>query len=170
LKERKELNDKIKNASGMAKIKYQMQLNNLYASFISECKELPNKNLSNYSMFGNKETKAVDVDYDRIVFDTYDYLDKTIGFYLSDIFYAAFQKYYETTQDTRAEKLAKFVKYGTDNEKEIWMLRYGLTFEDIEWAKDCIESINQETIEFNNNIQKLESEKIDTIKRFIPSN
>lgn len=170
LKERKELKDKIKNATGMTKIRYQMRLNNLYASFVSECKELPNKNLSNYSMFGNREIKAVDVDYDRIVFDTYDYLDKTIGFYLSDIFYAAFQKYYEATQDTRAEKLAKYVKYGTDNEKEIWMLRYGLTFEDIEWADDCIECINQEAIEFNNNIQELEAEKIDIIKRFIQNN
>ena len=118
-------------------------------------------------MFGNREIKAADVDYDRIVFDTYDYLDKTIGFYLSDIFYAAFQKYYETTQDTRAEKLAKYVKYGTDNEKEIWMLRYGLTFEDIEWADNCIDSINQEAIVFNNNIKELESEKIDIVKRFI---
>ena len=33
-------------------------------------------------MFGKDETRANEVDYDRIVFDTYDYLDKTIGFNL----------------------------------------------------------------------------------------
>ena len=29
-------------------------------------------------------------------------------------------------------KMANFVKYGTDNEKEIWLLKYGFSFEDIE--------------------------------------
>lgn len=170
LKERKELNAKIKSSTGVVKVKHQIQLNSLYAAFVSECRELPNKKLNNYSMFGNKEIKASDVDYDRIVFDTYDYLDKTIGFHLSDIFFAAFQKYYETTQDERAEKLAKYVKYGTDNDRHIWMLRYGLTFEDIEWANSYIESINQEEIIFNDAVDELEPEQYNIIKRFIPDN
>lgn len=169
LKERKELKEKIKSSVGVTKLRYQVQLNNLYAAFVSECNELPNKKLNLYSMFGNREIKANEVDYDRIVFDTYDYLDKTIGFHLSDIFYAAFQKYYESTQDTRAEKLAKYVKYGTDSDRHIWMLRYGLTFEDIEWAEKYIEDINQEEIVFNNDIEELEPEKYNTIKRFIPN-
>lgn len=79
-------------------------------------------------------------------------MDKIIGFQLSDIFYAAFKKYYENTQDFRADKLAKYVKYGTDNENEIWMLRYGLSFEDIEWANNCIDRINQEEIVFNDRV------------------
>lgn len=169
LKERRELKAKIKSSVGVARIRYQVQLNNLYAAFVSECNELPNKNLNNYSMFGNGETKANDVDYDRIVFDTYDYLDKTIGFHLSDIFYAAFQKHYESTQDTRAEKLAKYVKYGTDSDRYIWMLRYGLSFEDIEWVDDYIESINQEEIIFKDDIDELEPERYNIIKRFIPN-
>lgn len=169
LKERKELKEKIKSSVGVTKLRYQVQLNNLYAAFVSECNELPNKNLNLYSMFGNREIKAKDVDYDRIVFDTYDYLDKTIGFHLSDIFYAAFQKYYESTQDVRAEKLAKYVKYGTDSDRHIWMLRYGLTFEDIDWADNYIEDINQEEIVFNNDIDELESERYNIIKRFIPN-
>lgn len=40
----------------------------------------PDKQLPVFSMFGNKETRAISVDYDRTVFDTYDYLDKIIGF------------------------------------------------------------------------------------------
>ena len=118
-------------------------------------------------MFGYNEIKAIDVDYDRIVFDTYDYLDKTIGFYLSDIFYTAFKKYYETTKDIRADKLSKYVKYGTDNERQIWMLRYGLTFEDIEWADKYIAEINEEEIVFNTNVNELEKEKYTILERFI---
>lgn len=72
-----------------------------------------------------------DVDYDRIVFDTYDYLDKIIGFKLSDIFFAAFNEYFEKTNDIRAKRMAQLVKYGTEDNKEIWMLRYGFTFEDM---------------------------------------
>lgn len=169
LKERRDLKEKIKSSVGVNKLRYQVQLNNLYAAFVSECNELPNKKLNLYSMFGNREIKANEVDYDRIVFDTYDYLDKTIGFHLSDIFYAAFQKYYESTQDSRAEKLAKYVKYGTDSDRHIWMLRYGLTFEDIEWAENYIKDINQEEIVFNNGIEELEPERYNIIKRFVPN-
>lgn len=167
LKERRDLTNKIRKATKFNKIIYQKQFSNLYAAFIAECRDIPNKNLSNFSMFGNKEIKAADVDYDRIVFDTYDYLDKIIGFKLSDIFYAAFKKYFDSTSDFRAEKLAKFVKYGTDNNKEIWMLRYGFTFEDIEWIKDYIVEINQEEIIFTPSAYELTDEKLAIIQRFM---
>ena len=72
------------------------------------------------------------MDYDIITYDTYDYLDKLIGLYLSDIFYAAFIKYNERCPDDRAVKMADLIKYGTYNTKYIWMLRYGMSFEDIE--------------------------------------
>ena len=57
-----------------------LKLQHLQAQFVAGYAEIPNKNLQVFSMFGNNETKAIDVDYDRIVFDTYDYLDKIIGF------------------------------------------------------------------------------------------
>ena len=129
--------------------------------------EIPNKSLKAFSMFGNNETKAIDVDYDRIVFDTYDYLDKIIGFKLSDIFYASFNEYFEKTNDLRAKRMARLVKYGTENEKEIMMLRYGFSFEDIEWLEPYIREINQEEIVFSREIKKLPIEKMDIIKRFI---
>lgn len=142
-------------------------MQHLYASFISGYAEIPNKNLQVFSMFGNNEIKAIDVDYDRIVFDTYDYLDKIIGFKLSDIFYAAFNEYYEKTSDIRAKRMAQLVKYRTENEKEIWMLRYGFSFEDIEWLEPYVEVINQEEIIFSREIDKLPVEKMDVIKRFV---
>jgi hypothetical protein len=66
---------------------------------------------------------AKDVDFDIVVYDTYDFLDKLIGFKLSDIFYAAFKINFENTHDKRSLTFANLIKYGTSNEKEILMLR-----------------------------------------------
>lgn len=128
--------------------------------------DIPDKNLSSYPLI-SADTKAKDVDYDLVVYDTYDYLDKLIGFKLSDIYYAIFHKYYLSTNDKRASKLANYFKYGTDNNQEIWMLRYGLTFEDIEWASGCIEKIDENEILFNNRINELDNDKFNIIKQYI---
>lgn len=167
LEKRKELKALIENSTGTSKKIYTQQLDSLYASFVTECAEIPNKQLKAYSMFGNKEVKARAVDYDRIVFDTYDYLDKLVGFQLSDIFFAAFHNYFLQTQDVRAEKFSKYVKYGTDDVSEIWMLRYGLTFEDIEWAKNYIISIDEKEIQFKPTVLEIEQDKLDVLSRFI---
>lgn len=166
---REELNEIINsdNINALEKHKAKLDLNNLYADFVTEYAEIPNKSLQVYSMFGNNETKAIDVDYDRIVFDTYDYLDKIIGFKLSDIFYASFKEYFNKTYDERAFKMANFVKYRTIDNKEIWMLRYGLSFEDIEWLKPYIVSINQEEIIFSPEINSLSADRMSVIERFI---
>ncbi|SHO48935.1 DEAD/DEAH box helicase [Anaerocolumna xylanovorans] len=167
LQKRKSLQAEIKNADGFNKIISQRELDGLYAAFVTECKDIPDKNIRNFSMFGNREVKAKDVDYDRIVFDTYDYLDKIIGFKLSDIFYAAFAQYYERTNDIRADKLAKYVKYGTDSMRHIWMLRYGLTFEDIEWVEEYIDDINEEEIKFKTEIKQIDETRYNLVARFI---
>lgn len=138
----------------------------LPAKFIRGYDDIPNKSLPNYSIY-KRGTKATDVDYDRIVFDTYDYLDKLISFKLSDIFYAVFSEYYKRTNDIRALKMAQYFKYGTDNENEIWMLRYGLSFEDIEILKPYIVSIGQEEIVFSADIQNLSPEQIKPVERYL---
>ncbi len=127
--------------------------------------EIPNtKNF--YSPLFSKETLAVDADYDLIVFDTYDYLDKLIGNKLVDVFYAFFEKYYKTVNDERAKKMSMLVKYGTFNEKQIWILRYGFSFEDISWISSCIDKINENEIVFNSNILSLTKDKMDKIAPF----
>ncbi len=138
----------------------------LEAKFISGFDDLPNKELRPYGLF-ERGTKAKDVDYDRIVYDTYDYIDKLIGFKLSDIFYAAFYLYYEKTNDERALSLAKYVKYGTDNERYIWMIRYGMSFEDIEVLDEHIESINEKEIVFKQSINGVSEEKKQSIIRYL---
>ena len=104
------------------------------------------------------------------MYDTYDYIDKLIGFKLSDVFYAAFFKFHEKHQDARALKLSKYIKYGTDNERHIWMLRYGMSFEDIEILDNHITSINSEQIIFKDSIKELSDEEKSSILRFLNYN
>ena len=143
------------------------EANNLKAKYLIGCHDIPNKSLTSYPLISSNML-AKDVDYDLIVYDTYDYLDKLIGFKLCDIFYAIFHQYYEKTQDQKALKLAKYFKYGTDKEREIWMLRYGLTFEDIEWASDCIDSIDESEIVFNEKVEDLDESQLKSIEQYLP--
>ena len=72
-----------------------------------------------------------------------------------------------TSPDEQAEKMANLTKYGTYNTKHIWMLRYGMSFEDIELLEDYIESIDERGIivmqEFSNLPQKVKG----CIDRFV---
>ena len=145
--------------------KRSILLNNLLAKFYTEYSEIPNMNLNPYSALNG--VLAKDVDYDFIISDTYDYIDKLIGFKLIDVFYACLIKYYEKTDDLRAIKLSKFIKYGTDNERYILMLRYGLTFEDIELLDEYILYISEEEIVVKQSIYELSENQLSAIKRFI---
>ena len=104
---------------------------------------------------------------DLIVYDTYDYLDKLIGFKLSDIFYAVFYQYYEATSDECALRLAKYFKYGTDKEREIWMLRYGFSFEETELVSECIDFIDETEIKFNDRINALNEAQLQVIEQYV---
>lgn len=154
------------STSAIDKIKIKKLANNLQARFIRGFDDIPNRNLPNYSIYP-RGTKAVDVDYDRIVFDTYDYLDKLIGFKLSDVYYAIFNQYYQKHNDERALRLAKYFKYGTDDMKEIWMLRYGMSFDDIEVIKPYVVSVSQEEMILSPAIQKLSSHQIKSVERYL---
>ena len=122
--------------------------------------------LKRYSLF-KPNTLARDVDYDTIVYDTYDYLDKLIGFKLSDVYCATLKKYYLSNHDERALKLAKYIKYGTANERHIWMLRYGMSYEDIEVLEEHIEDIDETQITFKPSINDVPEEDRAVINRFI---
>lgn len=142
------------------------ELNKLQANFITGYHGIPDKNHPVYSLF-SLGTKAIEVDYDLIMYDTYDFIDKLIGFKLSDVFYAAFIKYFETTGDPRAEKMSKYIKFGTDNDRHIWMLRYGMSFEDMEALEPHIKEISAEEIVFFDSISDVPDEKKISISRFI---
>ncbi len=142
------------------------EANSIPAKYIVGYHDIPDKDLTAYPLVSTSIT-AKDVDYDLIVYDTYDYLDKLIGFKLSDIFYAIFYQYYEATSDERALRLAKYFKYGTDKEREIWMLRYGFSFEEIEWVSECVDSIDETEIKFNDKINALDDAQLKSIEQYV---
>lgn len=146
--------------------KHPERVNQIAAKYMVGYNDIPNKNLPNYPKIPNT-ILAKNVDYDTIVFDTYDFLDKLIGFKLSDLYYAIFSEYYISTNDQRAQKLANYMKFGTADSKEIWMLRYGFNFEDIEWLKQYVRDINEEEILFNDSIGELDTDKMAIIERYV---
>lgn len=137
----------------------------LYAQFTMPYVEIPNSRLEAFPLF-EKGTKVIDIDYDRIVFDTYDYLDKIIGFRLIDIFVAAFDYYAKIKNDERAAKMINYIKYGTNNPKEIWLLRYGFDFDDIEWLLPYVDKIDENEIVFKKTVLEETVEKVNIINRF----
>jgi len=140
---------------------------NLNANFITGYNNnFPSKDIPVYSLFP-PGTKAKNVSYDLIMYDTYDYIDKLIGFKLSDIFFAAFDKFFEKYNDFRAKRFAKYIKYGTDDERTIWMLRYGLSFEDIEVLGEHIYYIGEGRISFKDSIQDVPDSYKISIQRFL---
>ncbi len=165
-KTRNELIKKIRTEKDiLVKKIYERTLHYLTADYFTGYNELPNKNLKRYSLFGNLPVEMVD--YDRVVYDTYDFLDKLIGFKLSDVYYAIFIQYYNRTHNELALRMSNYVKYGTDDECEIWLLKYGFSFEDIEWLKKCIDKIDETEIVFNKNIENLNHFQYELIERYI---
>ena len=49
------------------------------------------------------------------------------------------------------------------------MLRYGFSFEEIEWLSECVEAIDEREIVFNENINNLDKDKLAIIERYIYS-
>lgn len=80
---------------------------------------------------------------------------------------ALINEYYEATSDERALRLAKYFKYGTDKEREIWMLRYGFSFEEIEWVSECVDSIDETEIKFNDKINALDDAQLKSIEQYV---
>lgn len=133
--------------------------------FSQEAFPIPNKKINRISLFKDFPTYK-DFKYDILVFDTYDYLDKIISFSIAPSICVAFQKYYEETLDDRALMMKNYIKYGTHDEKEIWLQKYGFGFEDIEWLYPHIKTINENEIKFNSSVMTLSQDKIDRIKRY----
>lgn len=140
-------------------------LEKLETKFTMPFNDIPNKNLEAFSLFP-QGTKAVGVSYDLIVFDTYDYLDKIISFRLIDIVTAVFDKYFQKTEDERAISMINLIQYGTIDDKEIWLLKYGFTFEEIEWMKPYVLNIDENQIKFDTKIMKDKQDKSNIFERY----
>jgi hypothetical protein len=127
---------------------------------------IPNKKITVHSNFEKKN--VVNLQYDEVVYDTYDYLDKVISLSIVDPLYAAFSLYAERSGDNRAQDMANYIRYGTNDEKEIWLLKYGFDFEDIEWILPHVRKIDEREIVFRRSIYNhLSEERWETIKRYL---
>ena len=127
---------------------------------------LPNSSLRGSSLF-DEDLSVLDVNYDTLVYDTYDYLDKVISQSITDPLCAAFQIYYDKTKDSKAKLMQNYLRYGTNNEIEIWLLRYGFSFEEIELFSEYIISINEKEIIFKKEVNELDLTLYPIVDRYI---
>lgn len=75
--------------------------------------------------------------------------------------------YSEKYQDERAERFSKLLRYGTENARHIWMIRYGMEFEDIEKLDAHIKSIDENGIEFYDSINDVPEKDKEVVKRYM---
>ena len=147
---------------------YHTSLKNKQIRFSCIAESLPNKNFSiPIPLFGYKN--VTEIDFDILIYDTYDYIDKVLSLSLKDPLSAAFELYYNRTSNPKALALANYIKYGTNDGMEIWLLRYGFSFEEIEWLKPYIEAIDENEIKFKESVSEIfeDKKKLESIKRYL---
>ncbi len=138
------------------------KISTIQLRFTPEAAPLPNKKIKKTNLFRDQQ-----FNYDRLVYDTYDYLDKVVSLSLTTPICAALLLYYDNTGDNRAQILANYIKYGTNDAKEIMLLRYGFSMDDFTWLKKCVSEINEEGITFNEYIITLTGSQYDSIARYV---
>ena len=165
-KERSAIRKRFENGE-LSLEEYRKAESNIELVVTPQAVPLPDKRAMYRPLFEDFHVKFKDFDYDLLVYDTYDYIDKVISLSLCNPISAAFLLYYKTTQNPKALTLSNYIRYGTNNNDEILLLKYGFNFEDIEWLKDYIISINEDEIIFNEKISNLPADKYEIIKRYI---
>ncbi len=164
--------DKRRNILGRMKreeitpAKAKEELGKITIRYSPMAESLPNISLKAHSIFP-ENTPALNLEYDILVYDTYDYIDKVISLSLRDPLSAAFDLYYKEHNDERAIALSNYIRYGTNDEIEIWLVRYGFSFDDIDWLKEVIDDIDEDEIVFNKGINDLSDDKLEIIERFV---
>ena len=63
--------------------------------------------------------------------------------------------------------MVNYIKYGTNDLCEIWLTRYGFSFENIDWIKEYVAHIDENKIVFKKSINELDEDKHKIIERFI---
>ena len=127
---------------------------------------IPNKRLTGASLF-DEECSVRDISYDIIVYDTYDYIDKVISISMADPLCAAFKLHYEATSDKRALTLVNYIMFGTDDPKEIWLLRYGFSSDDFHWLNNVVDRVDNGQIYFNDTVTTLHEDRYAMIERYL---
>lgn len=148
---------------------YHTQLESTKIRFSCIAESLPNRKFTKPVPLFERNQSVKDIDFDLIIYDTYDYIDKVISLSLKDPLSAAFLLYYNKYADLRALYLSNYITYGTNNQTEIWLLKYGFTFDEIEWILPFVENINEQEIIFKESIAEIfdDEYKKEIIERYI---
>lgn len=145
---------------------YSSRLAEIMVDFSMPPHTLPNKRLTHsYNEFAGISVE--NLEYDRLVYDTYDYLDKVISFSLTDIYVAAFTLYFEKTGDPNALRFANYMRHGTADEIEITLLRYGFTLDELDEIAPHVESIDENEIVFRRSVMNVRRSRVlELVKRY----
>ncbi|EOB4970404.1 DEAD/DEAH box helicase [Vibrio fluvialis] len=154
-------------ARELTQASYNKELRKLKIRYSAQAEQLPNSRLTKSIPLFPIGTSVADFDYDLLVYDTYDYLDKVISLSLSDPLCAALTVYFEETEDERAKVLKNYLRFGTNNEIEIWLIKYGFDPEDIEWVADIVEHVDENGILFSDAISEIDNDQMLIIKRYV---
>ncbi|MGS2738765.1 DEAD/DEAH box helicase [Sinomicrobium sp. M5D2P17] len=148
---------------------FKKQLKEKKARFSCIAEALPNKSFKKPVPLFNSNTSIIDLDFDKIIYDTYDYIDKVLSLSVKDPISSTLILYFHKTNDLRAQILSNYIKYGTNDSTEIWLLKYGFSFEDIEKLIKHIEKIDETEIIFKDSIQQFISdpENNKLVERYI---
>lgn len=162
-KERRKIIKEYKNKI-IDKNTMQQKYRNISLKYTQVASIIPDSKLLKRDLFNYG--KLSDFHYDILMYDTYDYLDKVISFCLVQPLVAAFNLYYQRTKDERAVMMANLIRYGSNDNKEIYMQRYGFSFEDIEIIKPYIMQINEQEIIFDEAVWSLDEKYLTVAKRY----
>lgn len=145
---------------------YSSRLAEIMVDFSMPPHTLPNSKLTHsYNAFAGISVE--DLEYDRLVYDTYDYLDKVISFSLSDVYVAAFTLYFEKVGDPNALRFANYMRHGTADEIEIALLRYGFTLDELDIIAPHVESIDENEIVFKSSVSNVRRSRVlELVKRY----
>ena len=135
--------------------------------FSQEAAHLPNASLtSTYPLF-ESGTKARDVSYDTIVYDTYDYIDRVLSFSINEKLSIAFRAYRSVTGDPKADKFVELLRFGTNDTTYTLLLRYGFSADIIEELIKYISFINETEIGFQN-LSSAPEHILEAIRWYLP--
>lgn len=124
-------------------------LENIKIAYTPIPQSLPNNTLISKGPSSFGWATANSFDYDSLVYDTYDYLDKVVENSLINPFTVAFQKYYEQTHNTDAEKMISYLKYGSIDKTKIYLQKYGFSNDQIDILGDSVISADEFQITFD---------------------
>nr|BFF39789.1 hypothetical protein BACY1_15940 [Tenacibaculum mesophilum] len=165
---RRMLNQKLKKGE-ISIADFKTELHKKKVRFTCIAEPIPNKRFTTPVPLFNRNTSVSNIDFDAIIYDTYDYIDKVLSLSVKDPISSALLLYFHKTNDNRALTLSNYIKYGTNDETEIWLLKYGFSFEDIELIIQHINMIDETEIKFKKSINEfiLDSDNLKLIERYL---